>query len=93
MTLEEIIRKVSNQTGISEIIVDRTYRAYWRAIREHIAALPLKRDLTDEEFMELQPNINIPSIGKLHVTLDKYQRIKKAYNTYKELKENKDAAH
>lgn len=93
MTLNEIIKKVSEQTGISEKTVDRTYRAYWRAIREHVVSLPFKKDLSDEEFMELQPNINIPSIGKLHVTLDRYQRIKKSYNAYKELKNNRDAAH
>lgn len=93
MTLNEIIKKVSEQTGISEKIVGGTYRAYWRAIREHVVSLPLKRDLSDEEFMELQPNINIPSIGKLHVTFDRYQRIKKSYNAYKELKNNRDAAH
>ena len=88
MSLNEIIKKVSEQTGIPREIVDRTYRAYWRVIRKHITSLPLKEDLTDEEFMRLQPNINIPSIGKLYVTLDRYQRMKKAFNKYKELKEH-----
>lgn len=88
MSLNEIIKKVSEQTGIPREIVDRTYRAYWRVIRKHITSLPLKEDLTDEEFMQLQPNINIPSIGKLYVTLDRYQRMKKAFNKYKELKEH-----
>ena len=88
MSLNKIIKKVSEQTGIPREIVDRTYRAYWRVIRKHITSLPLKEDLTNEEFMQLQPNINIPSIGKLYVTLDRYQRMKKAFNKYKELKEH-----
>ena len=87
-SLDKIIAKVSQQTGLPKRTVDRTYRAYWKAIREHVTSLPLKKDLTDEEFMKLQPNINIPSIGKLYVTLDRYQRMKKAFNKYKELKEH-----
>ena len=75
-------------------IVDKTYRAYWRAIREHITSLPLKEDLTDEEFLRLRPNVNIPSIGKLYVTLDRYHRLKKVGDIIKEnkkLKEQEDA--
>ena len=55
MTYEEIVAEVSDYTGISKQIVDRTYKAYWRAVREHITSLELKKDLTDEEFMELRP--------------------------------------
>ena len=36
--------------------------------------------MTDEEFAKLQPNINIPSLGKFFVTLDKYKKEKKKYN-------------
>jgi hypothetical protein len=79
MTYGEIISKVAEDTGLSKILVDRTYRAYWRAIREHITSLPLKDNLTDEEFNKLRPNINIPSIGKLYVTLDRYRRMKKMF--------------
>ena len=79
MTYGEIISKVAEDTGLSKILVDRTYRAYWRVIREHITSLPLKDDLTDEEFSKLRPNINIPSIGKLYVTLDRYRRMKKMF--------------
>lgn len=77
MTLDQIIHKVSEETGIPVGIVDKVCKAYWRAIREHIASLPLKEKLTDEEFMKLQPNVNIPSIGKLNVTLERYKRMKK----------------
>lgn len=86
MTYDEIISAVSTQTGLPERLVDRTYRAYWRVIRSHIVSLPLKEDLTEEEFLKLQPNINIPSIGKLHVTLDRYKRMKKAHLIKSQLK-------
>lgn len=90
MTVHEIYKEVSKQTGIPQDIVEKTYNSYWRAIRGHITPLPLKEDLTDEEFNELRPNINIPSIGKLYVTLDRYKAMKK---TYKRLMEKKDATH
>lgn len=77
MTYDEIIQKVSEELDLPKKFVDKIYRAFWKAVREHIEALPLKEDLTDEQFMELQPNVNIPSIGKLYVTLDRYRRLKK----------------
>lgn len=89
MTNEEIIQKVSEETGLPQKLVDRTYKAYWKAVREHITLLPLKDDLTDEEFGKLQPNINIPSIGKLHVTLDRYKRMKTLNKKLNEIRENK----
>lgn len=90
MTYDEIIAKVAKDNGLSKKLVDRSYRSFWRAIREHITSLPLKEDLSDEEFLKLQPNVNIPSIGKLNVTLDRYKRMKKMFNIRKELK---NAAH
>ena len=90
MTYEEIISTVSADTGIPLRLVERTYRAYWKAIREYIKSLPLKEDLTDEEFMQLQPNINLPSLGKLNVTLDRYHGMKKHFGIhYKNYKGNK----
>lgn len=85
MSYDEIIEKVSIENNLPKKLVDRTYKAYWRAIREHITALPLKEDLSDEEFLKLQPNVNIASIGKLNVTLDRYKRMKKMIKIRKEL--------
>lgn len=89
MTYDEIIGIVAADLGLPRKIVDRTYRAYWRAIREHIVSLPLKEDLTDEEFLKLRPNVNIPSIGKLYVTLDRYQRVKAVNFMYRKRREQK----
>jgi hypothetical protein len=82
MTYEEIISQVSTDTGLAYRLVDKTYRAYWKAIREYIKSLPLKEDLTDEEFMQLRPNINLPSLGKLNVTLDRYHGMKKHFEIH-----------
>lgn len=84
MTYKEIIAQVSKDTGIPQKIVDRTYKSYWKVIKEYMRSLPLKEDLTDEEFLKLKPNINIPSIGKFHVTLERYKRVKYAYKKEQE---------
>ena len=83
MTYDEIVEKVADSTGLNKKFVDRTYRAYWRAVREHIVSLELKKDLTDEEFLKSRPNVNIPSIGKLYITLGRYHRLKGKEEKYK----------
>lgn len=96
MTFNEIIQKVSEDTGLSKTLVERTYRAYWRAVKEHIASLPLKENLSDEEFLKLRPNVNIPSLGKLHVTLDRYHALRRVGERIRELqnlKEKENVAH
>lgn len=86
MTYNEIIGKVAEELNLPKGVVDSTYRAYWRAVKDHIAALPLMEDLTDDEFSKLQTNVNIPSIGKLYVTLDRYKWEKERYKKYLEWK-------
>ena len=90
MTYQEIISEVSKDVGLSYTLVDKTYKAYWRTVREYISSLPLKEDLTDEEFQKLRPNVNIPSIGKLYVTLDRYHRMKKMFKIAVEYNQQKN---
>ena len=77
MTYQEILNKVAEDVNLEPSFVNKVYKCYWKAIREHIKSLPLKEDLTDEQFNALQPNVNIPSIGKLYVTLNRYRKLKK----------------
>lgn len=83
MSYEEIVSRIASENNLSEDFTDKVYRAFWRAVKEHIEALPLKEDLTDEQFLALKTNFNIPSIGKLNVTLDRYKRVKYVYNQSK----------
>ena len=90
MDYDEIIEKVADDMCLPKILVKKSYRAYWKAIKEHIEGLPLMQDLTDEEFMALRTNVNIPSLGKIYVTLDRYKNIKKYLAIRKKIKENKN---
>lgn len=89
MEYEDIVSRVADSMGLSKKLVDRTYKAYWKAVKEYITTLPLKQDLSDEEFLKLRPNVNIPSIGKLYVTLDRYKTIKKKHFEIEKLKNKK----
>lgn len=85
LTYSDIIKSVAEELQLPEREVDRIYRAYWRFIKDSIASLPLKDDLTEEEFNALHTNFNIPSIGKLHCTYDRYRRVKKRFEYIKQL--------
>lgn len=85
MTYKEMTAKVANDLGLPVRLVDRAYKAYWKAVREHVTSQPLGEDLTDDEFKALRPNVNIPSLGKLNVTLERYRNIKKMYKIKSEL--------
>lgn len=80
MTYDDIIKQVAGELSLPVALVNRAYRAYWKSVRQHICSLPLKDSLTDEEFIKCRPNVNIPSIGKLYVTLDRYHNLKKRMN-------------
>ena len=88
---KEIILDVSRNLDISPDVIERVYKAYWLFIKETIQALPLKDNLSEEEFSTLKTNFNVTSLGKLTCTLDKYNRVKKRFKLIKNFRnaENK----
>lgn len=81
MTYNEIVAQVAGSTGLSKKMVDRIYKLYWKSVREYIKSRTLKEDLTEEEFIKLKPNVNVPSLGKFYVDFNKYKRLKEQYNS------------
>ncbi len=79
MKYNEIITKVSQETGLPGKVVDKVFKAYWFFIRTSLQALPLKEILTEEDFLRLKTNFNIPSLGKLTCTYEDYLRQKKRH--------------
>lgn len=82
MNYSDIIKRVSNELDINKDLVDKTYKAYWLFIRESIQSLPLKDNLSKEEFSNLKVNFNIPSLGKLTCDYDRMINIKNKYKEY-----------
>ena len=87
---KDIILSVSKDLGISPDVVEKVYKAYWLYIKTTIEALPLKKDLTEEEFLKLRTNFNIGSLGKLFVTYKHYVGIKKRFEYLRKIGEYED---
>lgn len=85
--MEKVIKELSEETGISPDTVKKIFKAYWFFIKSSIQELPLKENLSKEDFTKLKTNFNIPSIGKLSCTYDKWKRLNISYNK-KKSKEN-----
>lgn len=86
MTYEEIIDKVSNELGIPVNVVKLAYESYWKYIRECITELPLSKELNEEDFNKLKTNFNIPSLGKLSLTYDRYIGVRKRFKYLNKLR-------
>ena len=87
-SLEIAISGASHELGLPSELVERVYRAYWLAIKQAIQALPLKEDLTEDEFSELRVSFNIPSLGKLHSSYDRMRGVKRRFNYLQQIKNN-----
>ena len=87
MTYEQIIESVANEVQLPVDLVRKAYKAYWQFVRDTIQQLPLKDDISEEEFKKIKTNFNIPSLGKLYCTRDRYLRVKKRFEYINNLRE------
>ena len=83
--MQEVIKQLSEELHLPQEVVEKTYGVYWAFIRKTINVLPLKEDLTEEEFSKLRTNFNLPFLGKLSCTYDRWLRVRKSlkYKTRK----------
>jgi hypothetical protein len=88
MIYSEAIKQVSIELGLPPQVVKEAYESYWTFIRNNIKALPLKEDLSREEFDKLRTNFNVPSLGKLSCTYDRFIGIKKRLKYLNKLKDD-----
>ena len=87
MNYPDIVGKVSRELNLPKEVVDKTYKAYWLFIKNHIQSLPLKENLNEEDFAKLRTNFNISSLGKLSCTYDRMLGMKKRYKLIKQIRE------
>ena len=87
MKYSDIISKVSKELNLPRELVENTYKAYWIFIRDTIEKLPLKTVLTQDEYINLRTNINIPSLGKLNCTYNRYLGIRNRFNIINKIRQ------
>lgn len=79
---------VAKELNLPKEVVELAYKSYWEFIRKTIQELPLKEDISEEEFSKLRTNFNIPSLGKLVCTFDRMVGVKNRYKYIKKIKDN-----
>lgn len=87
MDYKDLITQISKELSLPYKVVDKVYKSYWRFIRDTIQNLPLKENLTEEDFQKLRTNFNIPSLGKLSCTYDRVKGVKERYKYIRNLRE------
>ena len=88
MIYSEAIKQVSTELGLPPQVVKEAYESFWTYIRNNIKALPLKEDLSKEEFDKLRTNFNVPSIGKLSCTYERMGGVKKRFEHIRKLRDD-----
>lgn len=91
MNYPDIIGKVSQEMDLPPEVVDTAYKSYWKFIKQTIQSLPLKDDISEEDFTKLRTNFNIPSLGKLTCTFDRMMGVKKRFKYIKRLREDAES--
>ena len=90
MNYSFVFKQIAKELNIPIDEVSKAYMSYWQFIKETIKTLPLREDLTEEEFSKLRTNFNLPSLGNLNCTYEGMMRKKNSDKKLKELKDAKD---
>ena len=95
MTFKQIIKQVAKELNLPEDLVRSTYKSYWKVIKQIIERNNIESNynliFTSDEFNNNVININVPSIGKLNCTYDKYQKTIAKFNLINNIKRREDA--
>ena len=94
MTFKQIIKQVAKELDLPEDLVRNTYKSYWKVIKQIIERNNIKSNdnliFTSDEFNNNVININVPSIGKLNCTYDKYLKTINRFNLINNIKKRED---
>lgn len=88
--MKNLYKEVAEELNIPVEVVEVAYKTYWKFIRKTIQELPLKEDLSEEEFAKLKTNFNIVSLGKLACTYDRFLKKKEQLKYIEYAKNKKD---
>lgn len=87
---KEIYRKAAESLNIPIDTIKEVYTLYWGTIRNKLEDLNLKTTLSEEEFNKLKTSINIPSLGKLYASYQRYTNLQTKRKIIQHVKIKKD---
>ena len=90
MTLEEIIRKVSEEMNLPYDVCYKAYMSSWKFILEKAQALTLNDQISIDDFKKQRVNFNMPSLGKMNITEESFRKKIRRLEIIKEFKRKKD---
>ena len=76
----KLYERAAEKLGISVDVVEEVYQSYWKCIKEHIEAIPLKDDISQEEFEKYPHAFRITGLGAIFCTYEKYRKKKDLVN-------------
>ena len=79
MTLEQIIQQVAGEMGLPYDVCHKAYMSAWKFVNDKAQELPMDHNMSLEEFKRLRPNFNMPSLGKLYISEENFERTKKRF--------------
>lgn len=85
MMYKELYEKVAKELNLDSEVIKEVYLSQWQFIKNTIEALPLKGNLSEEEFNQLRTSFNLPSLGKMYTTFDKITKAKRRVEYLKNL--------
>ena len=88
--LDEVIKEVSDKTGIPEKVCSEAYRSLWRFVKVKVENLDLNREYTKEEYSKIRTGFNVPHLGKLVCPYKRHGHILERMELIKKYKEKKD---
>lgn len=80
--MQQTINKLARELNLPSEVVEKAYKAYWAFIKQTIEKLPFKEegeDIDEDTFNRLRTNFNIPNLGKLVCTYERYVGLRKLY--------------
>lgn len=86
----QIIKDVAKEVNLPEEVVNEAYKSFWLFVKTKIEELPVKKDISNDEFDKLSTSFNLPSLGKLACTRDKFEKLKKRLKFGEQIKDAKD---
>ncbi len=79
MDLKGAEQKIADDLKLPREVVHKAYHAYWAYIRNVVSSIPFKEGIADSDYDTYKTSVNIPSLGKLFCTLDRYHKMKDRY--------------